>query len=55
MEKYLPILRQCPLFDSIADGDIPGMLACLGAQVRQVHKGNEILAYAFYHHLFYSQ
>lgn len=44
MKKYLEVLRQCPLFDEIDDGDIPGMLDCLGASIRNVEKHNEILA-----------
>lgn len=44
MKEYLPILRQCPLFDGIDDADIPGMLDCLGAAVRSVNKNAEILA-----------
>ncbi len=43
MEKYLPILRACPLFDQVSDGDIPGMLGCLGAAVREIKKGQYIL------------
>ena len=44
MEKYLPILLQCDLFQGIEAGDIPGMLDCLGASVRSVGKNGEILA-----------
>ena len=44
MKKYLPVLRQCPLFDGIEDKDIPGMLDCLGAAIRAVNKNGEILA-----------
>ena len=44
MKEYLPILRQCPLFDGIEDGDVPVMLDCLGAVVRTVNKNGEILA-----------
>lgn len=44
MEKYLPILKRCTLFDGIDDGDIPGMLQCLGATVRQVGKNQQIFA-----------
>ncbi len=44
MEKYLPILKECPLFDGIHDEDIPGMLDCLGATVRRATRNSEILA-----------
>ena len=44
MEKYLPILQQCALFDGIAPEDMPGMLSCLGATVRQVGRNQQIFA-----------
>ena len=44
MEKFLPVLRMCPLFAQVADGDIPGMLGCLGAVVREIRKGQYVLA-----------
>ena len=43
MEKYFSVLRQSPLFQGIADDDIPGLLACLGAAVRQMGKQQYIL------------
>ena len=44
MEEFLPVLRMCPLFNQVADGDIPGMLHCLGAVVRNVKKNQFILS-----------
>ncbi len=44
MEKYLPILQQCSLFEGIDPGDIPGMLDCLGAVIRKVGKHGQILS-----------
>ncbi len=44
MEKFLPVLRKCPLFTQMDDGDIPGMLGCLDAVVREINKGQYILA-----------
>ena len=42
MEKFLPILRNCPLFAKVDDGDIPGMLCCLTAVVNEVKKNQFI-------------
>ena len=33
MEKYLEVLKKCPLFYDIADDDLLRMLTCLGAKV----------------------
>ncbi len=44
MEKYLPILQQCSLFEGIDPGDISGMLDCLGAVIRKAGKHGQILA-----------
>ena len=33
MKKYFDVLRRCPLFDQIDDGDLLGMLSCLNARV----------------------
>ncbi len=42
MEKYLPILEQCALFEGIDRTDIPGMLDCLGATVRALGRNQQI-------------
>lgn len=44
MEKYLPVLEACALFEGISREDIPGMLACLSAGVRTVGKNQQILS-----------
>lgn len=44
MDKYFLTLRACPLFDSIADGDLLAILDCLGASVRRYDKGQTILS-----------
>ena len=44
MEDYLQILQTCQLFEGIDNGDIPGMLDCLGAIVRKAGKNSEIMA-----------
>ena len=44
MEKYFPILESCPLFSQIRRQDIPGLLACLGARVRQFKRQQQILS-----------
>ena len=33
MNKFFPVLANCPLFDQIDHRDLPAMLACLGASV----------------------
>ena len=38
MEKYLPVLQSCTLFQDIAANDIPGLLTCLGANLRSFKK-----------------
>ncbi|MBE6597912.1 MAG: Crp/Fnr family transcriptional regulator [Ruminococcaceae bacterium] len=43
MEKYLPVLRQCPLFSCIEDCDLLKMLVCLGARVENFDKKYTIL------------
>ncbi len=43
MEKYLPVLADCPLFAHIDSGDLSAMLACLNASVRHCAKGETIL------------
>lgn len=44
MEKFFPVLSNCPLFSGIDNADIPGLLACLGASVRTVTKDKYILS-----------
>jgi CRP-like cAMP-binding protein len=44
MEKYLPALQGCALFQNIASSDIPGLLACLGASLRTYKKQQQILS-----------
>lgn len=43
MEKYLSILRACPLFAEAQESELTAMLACLGAQPRRYEKGETIL------------
>ena len=38
MEKYLKVLKKCPLFDGILDGELLKMLHCLGARVLSFQK-----------------
>ena len=42
MEKYFSILKQCELFGNIEEKDMCAMLACLGARVLSVDKGEMI-------------
>jgi len=44
MEKYLPVLQSCTLFQDISPGDIPGLMTCLGANVRSFKKQQQILS-----------
>lgn len=44
MENSLEALRSCPLFDGIAEKDIPSMLRCLGANVSRYDKGETVIA-----------
>lgn len=44
MKKYFGILRECPLFYSIEDGDLIKMLGCLGAKVESFDKKYTIFA-----------
>ena len=43
MKKYFDVLRMCALFNGIVQEDIPGLLACLQAAVRQVKKNAMIM------------
>ena len=42
MKKYLEILRNCKLFENIADENLLAMLSCLGAEVRSYTKNQNI-------------
>lgn len=44
MKKYLNVLKSCPLFLGIEEGDIPGLLCCLGAVVEGFDKKYTVLA-----------
>ena len=44
MEKYLPVLSRCRLFDGLNDQDLLAILACLDARVYTVTKNNPILS-----------
>ena len=44
MEKYLPVIRRCPLFRDIRDDHLTTMLTCLGARVGEFDKKYTIFA-----------
>ena len=44
MEKYLPQIRKCPLFDGISDEDLLRMLNCLGAKILHFDKRFTVFA-----------
>ncbi|MBR3988563.1 MAG: Crp/Fnr family transcriptional regulator [Clostridia bacterium] len=44
MEKYLDVLRNCPLFKGIADENLLRMLNCLGARVEFFDKKYTVIA-----------
>lgn len=44
MEKYLPVLRECPLFFGIDEADLVRMLGCLEARVAQFDKHYTVFA-----------
>ena len=44
MEKYLRVLRKCPLFFGIHDDDLVRMLGCLGARVERFDKKYTVLS-----------
>lgn len=44
MKKYLEVLRSCPLFHTIEDGDLLRMLTCLGAKVAAFDKKYTVIA-----------
>ncbi|MCR5648480.1 MAG: Crp/Fnr family transcriptional regulator [Oscillospiraceae bacterium] len=43
MEKYLPILRSCPFFSGMEDGEILSVLKCVGGRVLPVARGAYVL------------
>ena len=44
MEKYINILRNCPLFNSIDNANLIKMLKCLGAKIEKYEKEETIIA-----------
>lgn len=42
MEQFFPILRQCPLFEGVADRELIPMLDCLGGRTLTVRKGQSV-------------
>ena len=44
MQKYLPILRKCPLFAQVKDEDLLRMLGCLGARVVSFDRKYTVIA-----------
>ena len=42
MEKYLPMLKKCPLFAGIATDELRTLLNCLSAQEKKYEKGSYI-------------
>jgi len=42
MDRYFEVLKKCSMFDGIVESDLSGMLACLGARVISVKKGEII-------------
>ena len=42
MKKYFPVLRSCPLFADIDEGDLESMLQCLNAQHRRFLRGQTV-------------
>ena len=42
MQKYLDIFSRCPLFEGIQPAEMPAMLGCIGAQLREYGR-NEII------------
>mgnify|MGYP000868360941 CR=1 FL=1 len=43
MEKFFPILKQCPLFAHIAESDLSAMLHCLQVTVQHYDKGQIVI------------
>ncbi|MDR0813312.1 MAG: Crp/Fnr family transcriptional regulator [Oscillospiraceae bacterium] len=44
MQKYISVLRNCALFDGIADENILKMLTCMSGQILSVPKGGFVLS-----------
>ena len=44
MRNYLNVLRDCALFEGIANDNLMGMLGCLGATSMEVKKGQTVFA-----------
>lgn len=44
MRNYLDVLRDCALFEGIANDNLMGMLGCLGATSMEVKKGQTVFA-----------
>jgi CRP-like cAMP-binding protein len=43
MEKYFPVLRDCPLFAGTDEADLPALLKCLSPVLRAFEKNAQIL------------
>ena len=44
MEDFIEVLKRCPLFDNIAEGDLSAMLGCLKGQILAFDRGQVILS-----------
>lgn len=44
MKEYFEILQNCSLFEGVSSDDLPGMLSCLGANVKHINKGELIIS-----------
>ena len=44
MKEFYPVLHSCPLFADIDTADLPGLVSCLGAQLRTYPKNAPILS-----------
>ena len=44
MKKYIEILKKCPLFSEIDDGELSALLGCLGARVESFDKKYTVFA-----------
>ena len=44
MKKYYEILKKCPLFDGISEGELFTMLHCLGARLVEFEKKFTVMA-----------
>ena len=43
MEKFFPILKQCPLFAHIAESDLSAMLHCVQVTVQHYDRGQIVI------------